>query len=159
MRNRILTYNRILFGVIGLGVGVIFCLWNPFSGNNQQVLDDKYPELLYYSNKSSVKKHQIPENVKSRRIWEKPSSKKIGNFCRIGEKIYWSDGETGNYVDNKNLIKDADAESFQVTPGHNYAKDRYRVYWVSYQKPMMAYAYDLDEKTTYSRNTNLTRLK
>ncbi len=156
MRHKTLTYNRIVFGVIGTGVGVIFCLWNPFSEKSYQVSDDEYPDLLVYWNKSSGKKHQIPESVKSGNNWEKLGSKKIGNFCRIGEKIYWSGDETGNYVDNRNLIKEADAESFQLAPGQNYAKDRFHVYWVSYQVPMMAYAYDSDKKSTYSTSTNLT---
>lgn len=136
--NKKIIYNRILFFVLGVcSVILVYLVISKSKGVDSAGKNSR--ELALASTNDGSSQGRIPDSIKDMTKWVKVGSRRIGYYYRKGDKVYWSDAEINHHDEFVPPIAEADAETFVIAVGTNYAKDKNHVYWWSYDEDIIEY--------------------
>lgn len=140
MKNKI-WYNRIIFLILGICTVIVGCfiaktvlLSNTESGSMKLT---EYPEVVEEKKVNDLGK--IPDSIVDLTEWVPIGSKRVQYYYQKGGFVYWSDADINKNDQYVPMIPEADASSFMIALGTEYAKDKNNVYWWMYDEDYIEY--------------------
>ena len=136
-----MRYSRLIFFVAGICTAMIVCFIV-----RQYRVTDKDSESMKMNNISEIIKDdnasnlgRIPDSIKDMTEWVSVSTKRVNNYYRKGDFVYWSDAYINQNDEYVPKISGADANTFMIDIGSQYAKDQNNVYWWEYDEDVLEY--------------------
>ena len=135
-----MRYNRLIFFIAGICAAIMVSLlvkisivWYVESDSNLN-RSTEVEESINIANLG-----RIPDSIKDMTEWVPVSSKRVNNYYRKEDFVYWSDAYINQNDEYVPKVSDADANTFMIDIGSNYAKDQKNVYWWEYDEDVLEY--------------------